>query len=494
MTLAHPNTSQRLPPRPRSLALRLTLWYAVSASVLLGVATVAFYWVLVTNLLREDDEFLAGKVEVIRDILANKDGTDTAMELQWEVENAERSPRKDMQVLLRFLDADNRPVMATDGMDKLLPASIFPPPVAARQEADKSIDVIGPDGLRHRVVSAKAQAVPLPGLTGKLGEWTIQVALIEEDEDVFLAKFRRELWAMLAIAVVACAAAGFFIARRGLRPLGDVADTVRRIRPTSLGQRVSLANVPAELADLASSFNAMMDRLEDSFDRLSRFSADIAHELRTPIHNLRGTTEVALGQARTAAEYRDVLVSNLEESGRISRLIDNLLFIARAENPRTAIQRVEMNVADELATILDFYTALADEAGVTLSLKSDGALTASLDRSLFQRAVGNLLENALAYTPRGGSVLLRASARDATLTVTVQDTGAGIPPEHLPHVFERFHRADPSRARTSGGFGLGLSLVRSIATLHNGAASIQSTPGSGTTVTLTFPAAPPPPS
>jgi two-component system heavy metal sensor histidine kinase CusS len=232
----------------------------------------------------------------------------------------------------------------------------------------------------------------------------------------------------------------------------------------------------------------MLDHLEDAFARLARFSSDIAHELRTPINNIRGEVEVTLGKARSTEEYREVLGSALEECLRLSRMIDSLLFLARAENPQTEIRREMLDVGKELAAVREFYDPAAGEAGIHLDLSVGGALTAALDRTLFQRAIGNLIENALAHTNPGGHIRMEAVRDNSTLRISVADDGCGIPAEHLPHVFERFYRVDPARSKNSGGAGLGLAIVRSVASLHGGDTQIQSSMGHGTRVTVCVPA------
>src|SRR5581483_5004435 len=234
-------------------------------------------------------------------------------------------------------------------------------------------------------------------------------------------------------------------------------------------------------------FNGMMDRLEDSFDRLSRFSSDIAHELRTPLQNLRGEAEVALGKAREYGDYREILGSSLEEYQRLSTLIDRLLFLARAENPQTQIQREDLDLRKELDLLQDFYGLSAGERGAALRVESPGNLRANLDRSLFQRAVGNLVENSIKHTPKGGTILLRTYREENKVRIEVSDTGEGIPPDQVSKVFDRFYRVDRSRTASSGGAGLGLSIVKSIMDLHGGTAEIRSAPSQGTTVTLLFP-------
>jgi len=197
---------------------------------------------------------------------------------------------------------------------------------------------------------------------------------------------------------------------------------------------------------------------------------------------------VALARERSAEEYRETLGSLAEEFVRLSRLIDSLLFLARTENPQTQIQREALRVDQELEAIREFYEAPASEAGIQLRVEAPEAVSADLDRTLFQRAVGNLIENALARTPAGGAVTLSAAREQGRVQVAVSDTGEGIPASELAHVFDRFRRVDPSRARHSGGLGLGLAIVKSIAALHGGEVGIESEVGRGTRVTLGFPA------
>ena len=243
------------------------------------------------------------------------------------------------------------------------------------------------------------------------------------------------------------------------------------------------------LSSLASMFNSMFARLQDAFDRISRFSADIAHELRTPLQNLRVQAEVALGKARSESEYRAVLESSLEEFERLSQLIGNLLFLARAADPGLVIVRRRVDLAVELSTVVELYRPLAEEEGIALELDVPPGLAADVERTLFQRAVGNLIENALAYTPAGGVVRVAARSEGGESRVEVSDTGPGIAPEFLPHVFDRFVRADPSRSKTTGGVGLGLSIVQSIAGIHGGRVELESRVGEGTCVSILFPAA-----
>jgi two-component system heavy metal sensor histidine kinase CusS len=262
---------------------------------------------------------------------------------------------------------------------------------------------------------------------------------------------------------------------------------MERIRSTTLSERIVPSGLPSELSALAVTFNEMLDRLEESFGRLARFSGDIAHELRTPVNNLRGEAEVALGRPRSPEEYREVLGSCLEECGRLSRLIDSMLFLARADSSASWITPQPVNIGRELEAIREFYQEVASEGGVTLVVAPGDTIMANADRTLFQRAIGNLVANALAHTPSGGRVTLAGTTVGQNVCVEVADTGSGIPAEDLPHIFEPFYRADRARSTFSGRVGLGLAIVSSIARLHRGSVTIDSQVGQGTRVRLVVP-------
>jgi two-component system heavy metal sensor histidine kinase CusS len=256
-----------------------------------------------------------------------------------------------------------------------------------------------------------------------------------------------------------------------------------RIGPDHLKERIGSKGWPRELQPLAMAFDQMLTRLDDSFTRLSQFSADLAHELRTPIANMLGEAQVALTRERTAAEYRETIESTVAECERLSRIVDNLLFVARADAAREPIARKQFDARAAVEKIAAFYQTVADDHHVTISCSGDGQVYS--DPDLFERAVGNLLDNALRFTPAHGSIHIAVSKQDTDFEVTVNDNGSGIAAEHLPRVFDRFYRAESSRG--SDGAGLGLALVKSILDLHGGSTMIQSQIGHGTTVKLIFP-------
>ena len=461
-----------------TLAFRLTAGYVLAGLLMVFLATASLYLVLVKELERSTDLFLADKVNVLRTIL--RDRPEDLDGLREEVE-LESAARRYQQFYVRLLDQQGTPFMETPGMADQLELSWLPTQPQSR--AERAAPMRGKQGQSFRVTSAAAPAGSPASQTD-----TIQIAIDVSQEEELLASYRRWIVAIMLGALAIFPVVGYQIARRGIRPMEEMATTARHISSTNLHERILPDGYPVELASLAGTFNEMLDRLEDSFERISRFSADIAHDLRTPVNNIRGEAEVALARARTVDEYRDVLGSCLEESVRLSDLIGDLLFLARAESPLTQLHRAPVDVGELLDSLREYYEASAAEGGVSLTTAVDGELVVELDRTLMQRAVGNLVTNAMAHTPPGGSVVLAARAEPAGVRIEVSDTGVGIPAEALPRVFDRFYRVDTSRSHSSGGTGLGLSIVQSIVTLHGGRAEIASQPGQGTRVTLRLPA------
>ena len=469
---------------PGSIVVRLTAWYAGSALVLIMVATGFLYWVLATSFDAEDRRTLANTVTDLR-LLLRASGD---LRLP-EAGAPEASPtfRQPQEIWVRVLDADGRTLLETPGMGRELPASAFPAladatrPGAAGQDADG--ETSSSSGRLFQTLSARVSDDPAHP-DGRV----LQVAMDRADEAALLVHYRERLWAVLTAALVLCAGTGYAIARRGVRPIRRITMAARRVRSSTLHERIDAGGLPAELRSLADTFNEMLDRLEASFAQVSQFSADVAHELRTPVNNLRGEIEVALGKARSTDEYRDTLGSALEECLRLSRVIQSLLFLARAETAAGS-PHDDIEVRQEIRAVLDFYEAAAAEAGVALVVEEGGTIVASFDRTLFQQAVGNLVANSIAHTPPGGRITVRARRHGSSLRVEVADTGRGIAPEHLPHVLDRFYRADRARSGAAGNLGLGLAMVSSIVALHGGRVVVESEVGRGTCVRLETPLA-----
>jgi two-component system, OmpR family, heavy metal sensor histidine kinase CusS len=439
-----------------------------------AAATGLLYLALADNLKRISEQSLRDELGVCRALVSEQGGNLHALHEEVEIDSAVRRYQK---FYIRVFDAHGAVLSTTPGMDRALSASLFAQS-AARHQGIFKID--SPTGASYRGV---VSTVPRGGNGNEV--WTLQVAVDLTQEQVVLERQRVWIWTLLAAALVICPGLGFAIARRSTRPLREVAETARQIESSTLNERIHAEGYPVEIRVLAVAFNGMLARLEESFVRLSRFSADIAHELRTPVNNIRGEAEVALARTRTPEELLEVVGSCLEESVRLSELIESLLFLARSESPGDHLHRTEVDLRLLLTDICEYYEAAASDIGVTISVSpGEERLMASVDRVLLLRAVGNLTSNALAHSSAGGSVRLSAKRQGDQICVEVCDTGSGISAEALPHVFDRFYRADPARSRNSGGVGLGLAIVQQIAVMHGGQVKIESHPGRGTTVTI----------
>jgi len=454
-----------------SLAALLTAWYTAAAFAVLVVATALLYLGLANNLRKISDQSLVDEVDVCRALVRERGGDSQALHEEVELDSVVRRYQK---YYVRVLDTRGSALSTTPGMDGDLSAQRMTQAAAAHPGIFR-IDSTG--GAPYRaMVAVVAPDSPGPEV------WTLQVAVDLTQEQEVLGRQRVWIGLVLSSALILCPVIGFAIARRGTRPLREVAETARHIGSTTLNERIEAAGYPVEVRILAEAFNAMLERLEDSFARLSRFSADIAHELRTPVNNIRGEAEVALTRGRTASEYSEVIGSCLEESVRLSELIESLLFLARSESPGEHLNRTPQDVGALLTGLCDYYEASAAELRVALTAESANGIVADVDRVLLQRALGNLISNALVHCSPGDSIGLTAQADDASVRIEVCDTGSGISAAALPHVFDRFYRADASRSRNSGGTGLGLPIARQIVLLHGGDLEISSRPGKGTTV------------
>src|SRR6266446_1061418 len=462
----------------RSIAWQLILLFTVATSLLLACGLGVFYAIVVRHAFAEDNAVLADKVAALRADLHESGPNVFAEELK------DRNAGEHTAYWIRMLDSQGRTYAETPGMDRSLPPEIFPSaPASAKAPAgrQKLASIVG--GLKDYRRGSKLFS--LVALTEESGSqrYTLQVAQDRSSDERVERNFAVLFIIVLSGSVLASALIATIVTKQGLRPLQEMTQSLARIGPTHLKERVTPGDWPGELQPLALAFDDMLKRLDESFTRLSQFSADLAHELRTPVANMMGEAQVALTRERTAAEYRETIESTIGECERLSRIVDNLLFVARVDAAREPIARKRFDGRKAVEKIAAFYHALADDRHIAISCSGEGQIYA--DPDLFERAVGNLLDNALRFTPENGSIQIALCQRDAAFEVAVSDNGCGIAPEHLPRVFDRFYRAESSRG--SDGAGLGLSLVKSIVDLHGGSATIESEIGRGTTVKLIFP-------
>jgi two-component system heavy metal sensor histidine kinase CusS len=455
--------------KPPSIATELVVLFTIAAALVLSCALGALYWMVVRHASTEDSAVLADKVRALETELQEPDGLNAI-----DQDLKTRRPGEATVYWVRVLDPDARVVTETPGMARLLPGNVFPAPRGTTSSWQKpKLYRVG--GRLFSLIAVAENIAAQP--------YAIQVAQDRSADDQFQRTFRALLAIALALGILLSALIATVVTKRGLRPLREMTRSVGQIGPTHLNERLTPIGWPHEIEPLAVAFDEMLDRLENSFTRLSQFSADLAHELRTPIANVLGEAQVTLTRARTSDQYREVIESTVAECERLSGIVDNLLFLARADAAREHIQRTVFNGRAAIEKTTAYYRTLAEDRNVTLVCDGEGQVYG--DQLLFGRALSNLLENALRFTPPGGAVRVSIGVRDAHCEISVSDTGAGITPEHLPRVFDRFYRADSSRS--PHGAGLGLSLVKSILDLHGGSAKIESEVGRGTTVVLNFP-------
>ncbi|WP_240155538.1 heavy metal sensor histidine kinase [Candidatus Pantoea multigeneris] len=314
--------------------------------------------------------------------------------------------------------------------------------------------------------------------------WLVQAALNVSRNNEIIEDYWQRMQIAVALSIVVFSAIGYWLARRGLLPLRKISREIEAIDAEDLHTRLATRHWPHELNTLATSFDRMMTRLEASFKQLSRFSSDIAHELRSPINNLISAASVTQSKDRSPQEYRETLAEIIEEGERLSRMISSMLFLARADNSREPLHREPLNSVTEFERLMGYYDILAEEKNIRLTCEGDVSFHA--DALHLQRALSNLLSNAIRHTGSGGAVYLKASRENDTVLLAVQDNGEGISPEYLPYIFDRFYRVDAARSRAEHT-GLGLALVKTIAELHGGRVKAESTPGQGSCFTLILP-------
>lgn len=465
-------------PERTSITLRLSLLFAASSVLLLAAIGAYLYRSLENQFAARDAAELVGKVELVRYILS---GMSSRQDIPSRRQHFAHVVVGHPSLYLAVLDEGGEILFASSRLQ--LPGTLLHAAVDV-STTPRLTEIWQPSPeQRYRTLVAWASLA-----SGSNQRMLIALALDITEQQALLASYRHHLLVALLVGGALAALLGLPVARHGMRPLKRMAATAYRISADRLSERLDVERLPTELRQLAAGFNAMLTRLEDSFGRLAGFSSDLAHELRTPINNLMGQTQVALTRPRPADEYRRVLESNLEEYERLARIIGDMLFLAKADHAQVTLRSETVDLRTELDKLAEFYEAHAQELGVRVACAGEGHIMA--DRLLVRRAVSNLLSNAIRHTPRGGEVkLLTARDDGGAVTMSVSNPGHGIPREHLDRIFDRFYRIDDVRGGFQEGVGLGLAIVRSIMVLHGGRVSVESVPDRGTTFTLHFPAA-----
>ena len=454
----------RLNGRP-SITLRLTVFFAAASTVVLLVLGYLIGGAVEQHFVEQDMEILTGKLELTRHALekvhADRDLAAVAQQL-------DDSLVGHAGLAVVVVAPDGQTLFATSGAE--FPQALLEQKVQA-------------DALRP-ITWETARGAPLRGIAASVRTAIAGAppALVAVATDIshhrhFMESFRVTLWSFVTLAALLTGFLGWLAVRRGLAPLKAIRQEAAGITAHRLDFRLAVDRVPLELVDLVETLNAMLARLERSFTQLSDFASDLAHELRTPLSNLLTQSQVTLSKARNPDEYRNVLVSNVEEFERLSRMMADMLFLAKSDNQLIVPQREPVELRDEAHAVFEFYEALADEKKIRLACTGSGKVSG--DRMMLRRAINNLLSNAIRHTPRDGTVAVHIAVGedDGQLALVVENNGETIAGEHLARLFDRFYRADPARQRDSEGAGLGLAITRAIVRAHSGSISVSSQDG-----------------
>ena len=425
-----------------SLTSRLALLFAACTAVVSLLAGVLFNHASEAHFIELDQQLLDSKLVVLRSTLR---GVDSAQSLAQREAQLRAELNRQPDLALRITAGEQR---WFDGAPTItLPET---PGLHSLQNT----------GTDYRVYNAplRPEQPDSPHLS---------LILDITHHQHFLQRMQHLIWLTVGLSALATALLGAWAARSGLRPLRRMGEVAASVSAHSLTQRLPQQHMPVELAELAQAFNAMLGRLDDAFQRLSAFSADIAHELRTPLSNLLTHTQVILTQPRPLEDYREALHSNLEELQWMAQLVNDMLYLAKADHGLLIPKREPLALADEVQALLEFFALLAEDAQI--SLVHEGNAHTAGDRGMLRRALSNLLDNALRFTPAGGEVRVTMVETAQAVTLTVENSGEGIPAEVLPRLFDRFYRADPARHEGSSEHaGLGLAITQSIVRAHGG--------------------------
>ncbi|MFJ7110616.1 heavy metal sensor histidine kinase [Pseudomonas sp. NPDC098740] len=433
-----------------SLTARMSLMFMLAVTAVLTVAGLSF-----NNLSRHhfkmlDQQALNEKLNSTQRILTGLNSIDQFSDVKPELE-ALLGAHRDLTALI------------IDGGGKLLFADPGPVDVPEEFRTIPNNNVWEWRDQEQMFRGVTAQAI----VTGQDKPLTVMLIFDVTQHMSFFETLERWFWIGLVISALVSAALGWMVASSGLRPISQVTQVAASMSAKSLKERIPLAPVPKELQQMVLSFNAMLSRLDDAFVRLSNFSADIAHELRTPVSNLMTHTEVVLSRKRNIEDYEDNLYSNLDDLKRMGRMIDDMLFLAKSDNGLITHENKPIDLVEVVEKLLEYYRLLADERGIELTVSGRGSVRG--DVLMLHRAISNLLSNALRYTYEGKSISVDIQQKDMSVLVVVENQGEPIAPEHLEKLFDRFYRVDPARREGSpSNAGLGLSITRSIIEAHDG--------------------------
>lgn len=456
--------------RQPSLTLRATLAFAVVAMLTVGGAGVYLYGSLKHTLLERSDYAVLGRVDHFRKLLRYDLNL---ADLQLNPQLFENMLGNEEDVFI--ISQQGQPIVMVNPKQAILPDL----PVVGSDESLSLDDLrsgVAPDNTPLRAAAAEVRS----------GDTSVRVvaAHLLVKEMAMLDTFRERILGAVVLAFLLTAILGYLLLRRGLLPIHEMAAHAATITPARLNSRLDPANTPKELDQLTTAFNGMLDRLADGYQRLVQFSADLAHEIRTPIGSLMGICQVTLQQPRSVDEYQSVLASNLEELERISRMVESILFLARADDAQAVLDYKALILEDELQRVADYFEGLAEERELRLVIEGRGMLQA--DPLMVRRALSNLVANAIRYADAGSDIHIRTQQQGQEQWIQVENCCPRLDPRQLDRLFDRFYRGDTARHGSESN-GLGLAIVAAIMRLHGGSAHVEQGEDQRICFTLRFP-------
>ena len=464
------------PLRPQNVRTRLTIWYMVILAVVLLIYGGITSALLLLQLRSQLDHLAVEDLETVEGFLSfRSDGT---VFLRNDYHD-HPYPASVQQRLMEVWSPDGSLLYRNEVLGNRTLGGPPEPGEGATSYSQRSIELS--DATPVRLVSKHHLLEGHPTI--------IRVGFSEQPVWDKFWQLVIGLIAGLPLALGLAGFGGYFLARRALRPVERMARRAHEINAERLGARLDVENPNDELGRLASAFNDTLARLERSFEQLRRFTSDASHELRTPLTAIRSVGEVGLRKKGTAEHYREVIESMLEEAGRLTRLVESLLAIARADAGQIQLTRTSFAVLPFVQEVGSLLEVLAEEKGQRLVIKGTGTAYVKADRAILRQVLINLLDNAIKYSPRDGRVSVRVgSAAGPAVSIEVEDSGPGIAPEHRDRVFDRFYRVDEARSREAGGAGLGLALAKWGAEAHGGRLELVCQPTGGCIFRLSLPA------
>ncbi len=459
----------------RHIRVRLTAWFVAVLAAVLALYSAAACFFLLRDLRTQLTRYTIQDVETVEGLLFFT--PDGRLKLRDDYHNHPESKRV-LERLVEVLSPEGRILFRSDTLGNRSLGDALLPHEGEGGYFARAFTLAG--GLRVELVSRR-HAVD--------GHATI--IRVAYPEDPLWEQFRSDLLALILpvpLILLIAAAGGFLFASRVLRPIQQMARKAEEIKSDRLHERLPVSTSDGELADLARVFNALLVRLEQSFEQLRRFTSDASHELRTPLAAMRSVGEVALQKHGTPNEYRDAIGSMLEEANQLTRLVDTLLTMARADAGQIHLNPSRFSAMDLARECTSLFEALLEENGQTLVVNAVEDATLYGDWLLLRQALVNIVHNAIKYTPRGGTITLRIQSVEGSVVLQVEDSGPGIPEHELPKVFDRFYRVDEGRSRDAGGAGLGLAIARWSVEIHGGTISAHAGTGCGSLFRVVLPA------